>query len=66
MPDKFIHRIDGFECQMPNCGRRFGSRATPAFPVCPECQEVARRHAEMEKKARQRAARRAVAVQAQA
>lgn len=53
-----VRRVDGFECQMPGCGRRFGSRTTPAFPVCPECQDVARRHAEREKKARQRAARR--------
>jgi hypothetical protein len=57
MADKFIRRVDGAECVMPGCGRRFGSRTTPAFPVCPECQGVAQRYAEAQKKARKRAAR---------
>ena len=61
MADKFLRRVDGFECEMPGCTNRFGSRTTPSLKVCPECQDVARRHAEAEKKARQRAARRAAA-----
>jgi hypothetical protein len=55
MPDHY-RRVDGFECVMPGCGRRFGSRRLPAFPVCPECQAAARRHADAQKKARKRLA----------
>lgn len=49
--------LDGYLCAMPGCANRFSLRSRPELPVCPECQDVARKAAEADKKRRQRAAR---------
>lgn len=49
--------LGGYVCEMPGCGSRFSARSRPEFPVCPECQEAARKAAEAEKKRRQRIAK---------
>lgn len=59
MRESIIRRVFGYQCQMPGCGRQFGARGAPQFPVCPECQAEAQRHKEREKAAAKRARQRA-------